>query len=556
MKERQAPALYFTRSRSISTQETFSLDAAGIEFFSERLGKLLQILEIERQNQIRIRFSFEESLLRLRDRFGEDREFSLKVDSSFGRTYIQIELEGAIYNPLSKTEADLEDWSGSLLTAVGLSPIFSYSKGKNILRLNLARKGMNSALKILIAVIIGVIVGIVLRAALPAAYEGYLVEEILQPLYDFWVRLLSVLSGPVIFFVVCNTVLNTRAIREEGGSSRKIVARYFIFSILASLLSLLVSEIIFFEPVIAAKSLGISMRGTLETLLQFMPENAVDSILSANTPQILVLAFVVGGVISALGPRGDSLNSLIHQGSAAGLLITEGVSRMVPYFAAALICMEIVRGNLKTLFGMWRVLVFSILVMAIVLIVVLFYVSIRKKVSYRTLWKKLYPSFRTAVRSGGLDEGYGQMERSCIDQLGMERHFAVTSLPHGMVLYMPANVIGTLMFTVYAALQFKVEITAGWLIGAMVMTVILFVATPPVPGANLLAYIMIFAQLGIPSSALIVAMIFDIFFGIFASAGNQTLLQLELILQADKIGLLDREKLRKKPRPVKKKSAA
>ena len=58
---------------------------------------------------------------------------------------------------------------------------------------------------------------------------------------------------------------------------------------------------------------------------------------------------------------------------------------------------------------------------------------------------------------------------------------------------------------------------------------------------------MIFAELQIPSTALIDAMIFDILFGIFAAAANQSLLQMELILQADRLGLLDRETLSKEP---------
>jgi hypothetical protein len=44
---------------------------------------------------------------------------------------------------------------------------------------------------------------------------------------------------------------------------------------------------------------------------------------------------------------------------------------------------------------------------------------------------------------------------------------------------------------------------------------------------------------------LISAMVFDILFGIFASAANQTMLQLDLIRQADQIGLLDKECLRR-----------
>ena len=170
---------------------------------------------------------------------------------------------------------------------------------------------------------------------------------------------------------------------------------------------------------------------------------------------------------------------------------------------------------------------------------------------FRLLLKKLRPAFVTAVRAGNLDTGYGQMERSCVEELGMEKHFATVSLPYGTVLYMPANVIGTLIFTVYAATVYEVEITVGWIVVAMVLAVVLFVATPPVPGANLLAYIMIFAQLQIPPDALIDAMIFDILFGVFAAAANQTLLQVELLLQADRIGLLDKEKLR---RPIRKSS--
>ena len=170
--------------------------------------------------------------------------------------------------------------------------------------------------------------------------------------------------------------------------------------------------------------------------------------------------------------------------------------------------------------------------------------SRREGVRLRVLLGKLKPAFVTAVCSGTLDAGYGRMENACIRQLGVERHFATVSLPNGLVLLMPANVIGTLMFTMFAAARYQVEISVGWLLLAMVLSVVLFVASPPVPGSNLLAYIVIFAQLNIPSAALIDAMIFDILFGIFAAAVNESLLQMKLILQADRLGLLDLDRLR------------
>ena len=160
--------LLHPRNKQITCNETYPLNAVGIETGAERIDELLQQVDVDRQNRIRIRFSLEESLLRLRERFGETHSYVLKVDRWFGKTSIQIEVEGDLYNPLSKREAVFEDWSGSLLTAVGLSPTFSYSKGKNIVRLNLSGRGANAALLTLFAVLIGLGSGLLLRSAMRA----------------------------------------------------------------------------------------------------------------------------------------------------------------------------------------------------------------------------------------------------------------------------------------------------------------------------------------------------------------------------------------------------
>ena len=544
MSNEHTKARTFRRTR-VFCDETFSLNAVGIEACSERVNELLEQLNVERQNRIRIRFSLEESLLRLREHFGETESFTLRASNRFGRPYLQIELAGDIYNPLSKTASELEDWSGSLLTAVGLSPLYSYSGGRNLLRLNLPRQGMNIAVKLLIALVLGIAAGLALRSGLSAAAQQGLIDGFFQPLYDFWVRLLSVLSGPVVFLMVCTSVLNTRTIEEEGGSSRQIFLRYFLISLLAALAAVVTAVSFAWADLRTSGTLGIRLAEYFKTILKIMPDNIVSPFVESNTPQLLLLAFLLGGGISALDTRAEGLSRLVRQGDAVGLTLTESVSRLSPLFAGIMICMELLSGSLATFGGIWGILILSVLLSMLAILVVGFYVSKREGVPLRLLLKKLEPAFVTAVRSGTLDAGYGAMERDCIRRLGIEKHFATVSLPYGLVLLMPANVIGTLMFTVFAAMRYQVELSIGWLLVAMVLSVVLFAATPPVPGANLLAYIMIFAQLHIPSAALIDAMIFDILFGIFAAAANESLLQMELILQADRLGLLDLALLRK-----------
>lgn len=525
--------------------QEYALTGANIDQISEILEERLQELGMERQNRIRIRFSMEESLLRMRDQFGESAVVRLSFWRKFSRPVLQIEQVGPRYNPLSKTEVDLEDWSGSLLTAVGLYPQYSYTKGRNILRLNLPVHRMNPALKILIAITAGMVLGVIFLTMLSVGQQTALSETLFQPLYDLWVRLLSALSGPVIFFMVVTTFLNTGGIEEEGGSSKWITIRYFAFSATAAVIALMVSLLISSNLTVTKHALWNGPAGFVEYIFGIVSEDPVSSIVQVNCPQILLVAILLGNGLVVIGSRAEQLIALVRQINMVGLQMTEWASRCVPYFMAALTCFEVMQRQWDMFLGLLQTLLLALVLSAVCMVVAMRYVAWQKDVPFSLLVRKTWPAFIADLKSGGLDEGFGTTEETCIRKLGIERHYAKISLPMGMTLYMPLNVICTLVFTIYAASKYNVAISVGWLAVAGALAVVMSVAAPPVPGASLLTYIALFNELGIPSVSLISAMIFDIMFGIFAVAGNQVLLQMDLILQADRIGLLNRDLLRK-----------
>ena len=110
---------------------------------------------------------------------------------------------------------------------------------------------------------------------------------------------------------------------------------------------------------------------------------------------------------------------------------------------------------------------------------------------------------------------------------------------------MPVSAIGMISFVIYAAFRSGIAITPVWMLTAAIFALILLVAAPPIPGVDLLSYVVIIGQLGIDNRFIIAAMIFDIVFNLFASAANQMMLQMDLILQADRVGLLNHNTLRK-----------
>ena len=534
------------RKKAFHYEKTLPLNGRSIDIVSEDIEAELTKIEVESLNRIRIRLSIEEALLRMRDRFGEEAEFSARIYYRFSRPVIEIAQAGEIFNPLGKAQTELADWSGSLLTSVGMTPQYSYDDGINFIRLTLNGKRMNPVLKMVIALAVGIACGLIGAYCIPDGTERIINDMLLTPLFDVWYRVLLAMSGPVIFLMVITTMLNNRHMAEQGGDSRRIVMRYFSFSLIAALVSLTAGQT-FFRTAFEGQSVDqTTATGLLENLLQIVPEHVLSPLIEANTPQILLLAFVFGTALIVIGSRVEQLTTIIRQCNLIAMLLAEWISRLVPYFAAVLVCMQIIARE-SLIRGLWKAFLLALCVSLLFVGVMVTYISIKKEVSPGHLVRKIWKPFIRTLKTGSIEETYGLAEKSCITELGIDSNFASITLPQGLVLYMPINVIGTLALTVYAASRFEISVTPVWFVVAMVLAVVLFVATPPVPGANLLAYIAIFAQLGIASQTLIDAMVFDIVFGIFASAANLAMLQLEMIVQADTIGLLNIERLKKAP---------
>ena len=531
------------RRRVTPWKKTFPLKAAEIDAFSERINEMLLEIRTERQNRLRIRLSIEEALLRMRDHFGQDVEVSAEIGSHFGRPFIQIELEENAYNPLSKTESELEDWNSSLLTAVGLSPRYIYSNGVNILRVSLPHKGLNPVIKILGAVAIGVLIGLIGTLWLPNTAQDFVSEQFLTPVYELWLRILNVISGPVIFLMVITTLLNAEKLSVRGANSHVVMIRYFLLSFAIAAPGAIASAFIFRAAFHAEKLDTNAASGYLNTLLQLIPNEIVTPFMQTNTPQLIVIAVVLGTALNSIGHPARHLSGIIKEANMVGLLLTDWVSRLVPYFMALLIGFEIWEGKTRTFSGIWKTIVLALVVSLMIIAISNWYVSRKKTTPVRLLMKKLRKPFWTALSTGSLDAGYGLTEASCSRDLGIDKEFASLSLPHGLVMFMPISAVGTLVFSVFVANLYNVATTPVWFVEAILIAVVVFVATPPVPGANLIAYTVMFPALGIPSAALIDAMIFDIVFGLFSGAANQLLLQLDMILQAGRIGLLNRKTL-------------
>ena len=522
----------------------FDLGSEGIDELSEWLEGQLAEREVERQNRLRVRLLTEGLLLNMREGLGAQTQARAELEGLFGKRYrLKVIVPGAPHNPLSSVDTEVGKWSSSLGTAIGIAPQYSHEFESNVLRVRVPSPTMNPVLKIAIAILVGLVLGVV-GSLLPTTLDEEISDVLVEPTYAAWNRLLNAISAPIIFLTTLTTLLNAERIDKRGGNSLSVVARYFVLSILMVAIALLCAAPFFPLSHLRMNLNRDLVKNVLNLCIELIPADIVDPFAKSNTQQLLLMAFVLGFILIKLHNWAEGLRSLAREANLVGLTLAQWVSWLVPFVTAMFLCLELWNNRYKTLLALWIPLLVSVGLSLATLAVNALLVGRRQRVSPLLMLRKMRKPFFIALRTGSLDESLGETQNSCTRLLGIDRGFTKVALPQGLVLYMPVSAIGTIVFTLFVAQQFNVQTNTLWYIKAVLMAVIVFVATPPVPGANLLAYVVLFSALGIPSEALIDAMIFDIVFGIFAGAANQAMLQLELILTSDHFGLLDSGRLR------------
>ena len=528
-----------------SLNEEFPLKADSIDRISSCVEDFLFSLKKERPNILRVRLTLEEALLRWRDRFGEDARVKFSAELRWRRPTITLSLAGEAYDPLSNSEDGLGEWADALLSSIGLSPNYSYHRGVNIVQLKLKRLQRNQALILLYSVIIGSFLGILGDMLLPEAAQAAVLKTILDPIQSVFFRVLNTIAGPVIFLSVLSAICSVGGMADSVKSSRRMIVRFLIISSVMAVISAVVSTLIFRLRFIRIPLEGKDFNGALDFFLQIIPSDIFSPFVTGDSPQLILLALMMGFALISAGTQAGGLVSIIEQANTVGLLLAEWVNRITPFFVALLLILGIMDGLLCTFISFWKPLVLFLVLAVVFILIFAKYISRREQVPVRKLADKMRDSFIITMKSASVDAGYGETQLCCWHRLGIDKKLTDYGLPLGLVIFMPTATVSFLVTSLYAAHVCGLSVSIIWYIMAIVLTVTLLAATPPVAGVGLLTYATIFTWLGIPKSILIIVMVMDIITWYIIAPLNQAMLQLELIIEAETLGTLDRDILRK-----------
>jgi Na+/H+-dicarboxylate symporter len=280
-------------------------------------------------------------------------------------------------------------------------------------------------------------------------------------------------------------------------------------------------------------------------ILGIVPSNFIAPFVEGNPLQMIFVAFAVGLAMLILGQKTTATATIVEQSNYIVQLLMETVSKFVPYFVFGSILNIIMSGNLDAFVKAYKVLPIMLLGQAVAVGIYLLLVTFRKKVSFKVLLKKLMPTFFVGLSTASASAAFASNIETCKNKLGIDKHLVNFGVSLGQIVFMPGSVMLFMAPALCMAEIFGVSISLEWLITAVIVSIILAIAAPPVPGGALTCMTMLFVQLNIPAEAISAIIALNVIMEFFATAVNLLCLQTELVELAGDLNMLDCDILRK-----------
>ena len=521
----------------------YTLTSQNIQNACDELRDRLADANIDKGNKLRICLSVEECLLLYQEKLGADVPFELSLTKKFGKLRAVLRIAAPATDPF--TDVSEEDLLlQNALSAVGITKAWQYKHGENFVTVDAPIKRKPSSVTLILgAAISGILLGSLSRMLDPDFCRG-LIDGYLLPVSETIMGLLKTVSVFFILFSIMNGICSLRNTSTFQRIGKQMLVRFLTISFLCAIVTLALAAPLFDFQVGTNGNYDFS--ALWKMILDIVPSNIPNVFFTGNSLQVVFIAIALGAILLILEAKAEGLIDLVQQADQVMQYFVELIVKLMPV---------VVFINLFKLFATesWAnliqyvkfpvlMLVFSILCIVIFLL----RTAITQKVSPVLLFKKLLPTFIIAFSTASSAAALSENIRICKKDLGIDDHFVNIGLPLSTTLFSTGTVFEVILFTLCAAEIYHIPMSVSQLMILLINSIILAMAVPKIPDGTVGAYVMLFAQLGIPTEAVTIIAILGTITDRFCTPAVVVSIQTEMIQQAAKLKLIDMDVLRGK----------
>ncbi|HCT0464558.1 TPA: dicarboxylate/amino acid:cation symporter [Staphylococcus pseudintermedius] len=376
--------------------------------------------------------------------------------------------------------------------------------------------------KIIIALILGIALGSIFNFYVESKFVGFIDQYVFNVIGQIFLNLIFMLVVPVVFVSIVLGVIGVGDPKLLGGIGLKTLVFFLsttaIATTLAMCLALIVkpgaghSDLLKSEEVTTyqkklddQKATGASpINQTFDqTLINFFPKNAIQSMTTGNMLQIITFAIFVGIGIMMVGERGRIVHQFFEQFNEVLMYI---ISMVMNVFAPIGTFGLVAHAFTGAGFGAIRQLGLYFIVVLAALFIHFFvvYGGAVKFLAGRSpieFFKGFFPAI-TVGFGGSSSNAALPVSMECTKKMGVKPEIASFVQPLGATINMDGTAIMQGVATIFIAQLSGADLTVLQLITVVAVAVIASVGTAGVPGVGLIMLAMVLTAVDLNPAAI------------------------------------------------------
>ncbi|EGQ1659270.1 dicarboxylate/amino acid:cation symporter [Staphylococcus pseudintermedius] len=376
--------------------------------------------------------------------------------------------------------------------------------------------------KIIIALILGIALGSIFNFYVESKFVGFIDQYVFNVIGQIFLNLIFMLVVPVVFVSIVLGVIGVGDPKLLGGIGLKTLVFFLsttaIAITLAMCLALIVkpgaghSDLLKSEEVTTyqkklddQKATGASpINQTFDqTLINFFPKNAIQSMTTGNMLQIITFAIFIGIGIMMVGERGRIVHQFFEQFNEVLMYI---ISMVMNVFAPIGTFGLVAHAFTGAGFGAIRQLGLYFIVVLAALFIHFFvvYGGAVKFLAGRSpieFFKGFFPAI-TVGFGGSSSNAALPVSMECTKKMGVKPEIASFVQPLGATINMDGTAIMQGVATIFIAQLSGADLTVLQLITVVAVAVIASVGTAGVPGVGLIMLAMVLTAVDLNPAAI------------------------------------------------------
>jgi len=352
--------------------------------------------------------------------------------------------------------------------------------------------------QIVIAFILAILAGIIFGEKI----------EVVQPLGDLFLRLIKFIIVPLILSTIIVGVTSTNDIKKLGRLGGKTISYYLITSLVAISLGLGVGYI--FSPGtgvdvnLSGEEVDVNeSEGVVQTILNIVPENPLESLANADILQVIFFAIFLGIGITMVGEKAEPVRRFFDGLAEIMYKITGIVMTIVPIGIFGLLAPIVGEHGANVLLPLIKLIV-AMLVACILHVAIVYSSAVKTlgKMNPIQFLKGIFPAAAVAFSTSSSAGTLPVTMKSAEENLNVSKETSSFVLPLGATINMDGTAIYQGLAVVFIAQYFGTDLTFAQLTTVALIGTLASIGTAGVPGAGMIMLTMVLAAVGLPIEGL------------------------------------------------------